>query len=155
MYKKLALLFVLAAVPVMTLASPAAAVASEGYVTQRKEVTFHWDGADYSCEVIGILSWRYISERDETQVDAHNIGQGDNQCSDPQVAIRNAINVTWTTEEQERPQSSRSFGRGSDVSLNIVVAARVTSLRGFHDWSYNCEEVPDDACGVSVETKAK
>jgi hypothetical protein len=155
MYKKLAVLFVLAAVPVMALAAPAAAVAPEGYITQSKEVTFHWDGVDYSCEVLGVLSWRYISERDETQIDAHNSGQGDNQCSNPQVAIHNAINVTWTTKEQERPQSSRSFGRGADVSLNIVAAGEVTSLSGFHNWSYNCEEEPDDACGVSVETKAK
>jgi hypothetical protein len=56
-------------------------VASQGYITQSAELTFHWDGVDDSCVMIGVVGWADDTERDTTQINAHHTAEGDNQCS--------------------------------------------------------------------------
>jgi len=138
----------LATVPVLALASPAAAD-TQGSARVEEDVTFPRDdgsGSTYTCTFIAGSHYRWDEESDITWITASNTASGsDPECSRPggpsvDPPTEAQVLVTWTEPDEELPQSARHVdgtGRATGTfSVSIPVDGPATNIRVEHNWVF-------------------
>jgi hypothetical protein len=137
-HKKTAVGLALSAVPVLALASPAAAADAEGNAHEVNSVDFDTGTEPLTCDITFGSQYRYDEETNTTWLRASNTLSGsDPECSsNPSVTrsfTESSLRINWVVNGQARASESAETDGYADHSLHIPIAGRPESVTVEHE----------------------